>query len=144
MSIFESPTTLESRHESYVADEVVEADAPRKGVNPRSVQIAGAVTAALVALGLLVSNSAKPDDHVRPVVSTKVGPGAAAIEQNDAPQGAAPAPAPPPPVTDQPTAEAPAPATGDASAGSDSGQLTGPVRQSDPKWDHHKGKGHWR
>src|SRR5689334_17501675 len=100
MSIFELPTTLEPRHESYVADEVVEpveADAaPRQGINPRSIQIAGAVTAALVALGLLVSNSAKPDDRARPVVSTKVGPGAAAIEQADAPQGAAPAPAPPP------------------------------------------------
>lgn len=54
-----------------------------RGIDPRSVQIAGVVTAALVVLGLLVSHAAKPDAERAPALSSKVAPGAAAVEATE-------------------------------------------------------------
>ena|SRR5689334_12214928 len=150
MSIFELPTSferVEPRTEHVTADEL-----PRRGFDPRSVQIAGAVTAALVALGLLVSNSATPD-AVRPVVSSRVAPGAAAVETSEGAQGAVPvpppAPTPAPPVNAEADQPAPAPPPKDnkeAPAWPDAQKLDGSIVPDGTKWDRKpdKGHGHWR
>jgi hypothetical protein len=136
MSIFEFPAAVRSD-----ADEpTVEDEAPSRGFDPRSVQIAAAITAALVMLGLIVSNMAKPDAGVRPVLTSRSGPGAAAIEEVErSPAPAEDSAAPANVNEDEPTSDEPATTDSD----------TSPVRQQpdagrspDGKWDRHPGKGH--
>lgn len=143
MSIFEMPSAAQSR-----PDEAMAQDEPRGGLDPRSVRIAGIITAALVVLGLMVSNAARPDPDVRPAVTSRVAPGAAAVEQaENVPAPAQPSVAPPN-VDDEETAvsEEPAPPESDAPAWQDEQPISAESDSSgDGKWeDRHPGKGHGR
>jgi hypothetical protein len=145
MSIFESPTAVQPRADEAAAEDT----SPSRGFDPRSVQIAAVVTAALVVLGLLVSNAAKPDSAPRPALASKVGPGAAAVEEADN----APAPvvqsSAPANVDDDEAAAADESTSGesDASIWQEPQPVTSDTESSgDSKWDRHPGKGHghWR
>jgi hypothetical protein len=145
MSIFELPTAVQPP----VDEPMLEEQAPSHGFNPRSVQIAAAITAALVALGLVVSNAAKPDTGLRPALTSKAGPGAAAIEQVER----APAPVeasvgPTDTQDDEAVSDAPAaPDSDTAPVWQEPSSDTAQTDTSDgSKWDGHAGKGHghWR
>lgn len=143
MSIFESPTAVQP------ADEPArDGDAPQRGFDPRSVQIAGIITAAIVVLGLLVSNAARPEAQTRPVLSSKVAPGAAAVEEAENSSPAQPSVAPPTtaaeePVVDEPVApESDVPAWRESDTSSD--YYADYAEPGDGKREGHPGKGHGR
>ena len=142
MSIFESPTAVQPRVEPVAEDE-----SPRRGFDPRSVQVAGIITAALVVLGLLVSNAAKPDAEPRPALSSKAGPGAAAIEEAEdvqAPTQPSPSVAPPTAESEEPVAEDPASSESDEPAWQQPQDTAETDSSGDGKWADHPGKGHGR
>lgn len=111
----------------------------RTSLDPRSIKIAGLVLASVVALGLIVSNTAEPETRPRSI-AVRVDPGAAAIDHAEAAQ-----------VDRQPAASASAPpAADDTNRADDDAEpveyevdTDAPSRES--KWDDGKpGKGNGR
>jgi hypothetical protein len=142
VSIFEFPSATGPRPDGEAGDEA----APARSFDPRSIRIAAIVTGALVVLGLLVSHAARPDTGLSPALSSKIAPGAAAVEQSEhAPAPTQPSVAPVSVEDDQPAS--------DSTASSDDTQSTwqepqpssdGAASSYDGKWDRKPGKGHGR
>ena len=86
MSIFE-PIPRESRLDVDEFDEARSDDEPGPAagsLDPRSIKIAGLAVIAIVVAGLVASNTADPESRPRPLVPSRVDPGAASVEQTEA------------------------------------------------------------
>jgi len=108
-------------------------------LDPRSIKIAGGVLMAIVIAGLVASNLAEPEARPRPLVASRVDPGAAAVEQAEA-KKSVPTSGP----SASPSAEPVNEADGDAELDSGTDEASSWRTSDDSKWDNKPGKGRGR
>jgi hypothetical protein len=141
MSIFEpiprEPRWGEDTQELDVAWSDGDAVPTSGSLDPRSIKIAGITVIVIVIAGLVASNMAEPEDRPDRLVTARVEPGAAAVEQAEAKRSV--------PTTDPTGSTAGEP---DDETDGDAGKYDGSRHDSrwsgDGKWGDKPGKGNGR
>ncbi len=148
MSIFEPiPRESRSNHDAPEFDDTLPdagATPPGGSFDPRSITIAGLVVTGIVVTGLVVSNSARPESQPRPLVASRVDPGAAAVEQVEA-RPTAPTAGPSAAASAEPVDEAASTDSDDEWSGWQQPEDSSDDSSSGgSKWDDKPGRGHGR